>query len=100
MQWSEDGQLYSAVIRSVDEVLGTCVVVYEGYKNEEEQNLADLMPQSRLPAHTRGKKQASPAPLGLDSSGVQPDMCGSEWCLVPGPCRVVRGRRLHLLPLC
>lgn len=75
VQWSEDGQLYSAVIRSVDEVLGTCVVVYEGYKNEEEQNLADLMPPSSVHARTRGKKQASPASLGLDGSGVHSLMC-------------------------
>ncbi|OCT59253.1 hypothetical protein XELAEV_18001206mg [Xenopus laevis] len=57
VQWSEDGQIYSAIIRSVDEVVGTCVVVYEGYKNEEEQNLADLMPPTNALPRSRGKKQ-------------------------------------------
>lgn len=41
--WSEDGQLYPATISSIDENRGTCVVVYTGYGNEEEQNLEDLL---------------------------------------------------------
>ncbi|XP_054629451.1 survival motor neuron protein 1 isoform X1 [Dunckerocampus dactyliophorus] len=41
--WSEDGQLYSANISSLDEKKGTCVVVYTDYGNEEEQNLEDLL---------------------------------------------------------
>ncbi|XP_037114667.1 survival motor neuron protein 1 [Syngnathus acus] len=41
--WSEDSQLYSATISSVDKERGTCVVVYTNYGNEEEQNLADLL---------------------------------------------------------
>lgn len=41
--WSEDGQLYAATITSLDEERGTCVVVYTGYGNEEEQNLEDLL---------------------------------------------------------
>nr|XP_057927736.1 survival motor neuron protein 1 isoform X2 [Doryrhamphus excisus] len=41
--WSEDGQLYSATITSLDENKGTCVVVYTDYGNEEEQNLEDLL---------------------------------------------------------
>ncbi|XP_041418700.1 survival motor neuron protein isoform X2 [Xenopus laevis] len=57
VQWSEDGQIYSAIIRSVDEVLGTCVVVYEGYKNEEVQNLAELMPPTSALPRSRSKKQ-------------------------------------------
>lgn len=40
--WSEDGQLYAATISSIDEERGTCVVVFTGYGNEEEQNLEDL----------------------------------------------------------
>uniref|UniRef100_A0A3P8TCI9 Survival of motor neuron 1, telomeric n=1 Tax=Amphiprion percula TaxID=161767 RepID=A0A3P8TCI9_AMPPE len=41
--WSEDGQLYPATISSIDENRGTCIVVYTGYGNEEEQNLEDLL---------------------------------------------------------
>ncbi|KAM7018412.1 LOW QUALITY PROTEIN: survival motor neuron protein 1 [Tautogolabrus adspersus] len=41
--WSEDGQLYAATITSIDEKRGTCVVVFTGYGNEEEQNLEDLL---------------------------------------------------------
>ncbi|XP_028314101.1 survival motor neuron protein 1 [Gouania willdenowi] len=41
--WTEDGQLYPAVISSLDEKKGTCVVVFTGYGNEEEQNLEDLL---------------------------------------------------------
>lgn len=41
--WSEDGQLYAATISSIDQQRGTCVVVYTGYGNEEEQNLDDLL---------------------------------------------------------
>lgn len=41
--WSEDGQLYAATITSIDKKRGTCVVVYTGYGNEEEQNLDELL---------------------------------------------------------
>ncbi|XP_051923442.1 survival motor neuron protein 1 [Hippocampus zosterae] len=41
--WSEDSQLYSATISSVDKEKGTCIVVYTDYGNEEEQNLEDLL---------------------------------------------------------
>ncbi|XP_017272599.1 survival motor neuron protein 1 [Kryptolebias marmoratus] len=41
--WSEDGQLYAATISAIDQKRGTCVVVYSGYGNEEEQNLEDLL---------------------------------------------------------
>uniref|UniRef100_A0A3Q0RGH9 Survival of motor neuron 1, telomeric n=1 Tax=Amphilophus citrinellus TaxID=61819 RepID=A0A3Q0RGH9_AMPCI len=41
--WSEDGQLYAATITSIDNKRGTCIVVYTGYGNEEEQNLQDLL---------------------------------------------------------
>ncbi|XP_062942919.1 survival of motor neuron protein isoform X2 [Cynocephalus volans] len=40
--WSEDGCIYPATIASVDFKRGTCVVVYTGYGNKEEQNLSDL----------------------------------------------------------
>uniref|UniRef100_A0A3B4ZDM1 Survival motor neuron protein 1-like n=1 Tax=Stegastes partitus TaxID=144197 RepID=A0A3B4ZDM1_9TELE len=41
--WSEDSQLYPATISSIDERRGTCIVVYSGYGNEEEQKLEDLL---------------------------------------------------------
>lgn len=41
--WSEDGQLYAATISSIDENRGTCIVVFTGYGNEDEQNLEDLL---------------------------------------------------------
>lgn len=41
--WSEDGHLYAATISSIDDKRGTCVVLFTGYGNEEEQNLEDLL---------------------------------------------------------
>ncbi|KAE8635957.1 hypothetical protein XENTR_v10002795 [Xenopus tropicalis] len=40
--WSEDGNIYPATISSIDAKKGTCIVVYSGYGNSEEQSLADL----------------------------------------------------------
>ncbi|KAK9974453.1 hypothetical protein ABG768_022549 [Culter alburnus] len=44
--WSEDGNLYSATISSIDQEKGTCVVLYTEYGNEEEQNLSDLLTEA------------------------------------------------------
>ncbi|KAL1783021.1 survival motor neuron protein [Sigmodon hispidus] len=41
--WSEDGCIYPATITSIDFKRETCVVVYTGYGNREEQNLLDLL---------------------------------------------------------
>lgn len=41
--WSEDGCICPATIASVDFKRETCVVVYSGYGNREEQNLSDLL---------------------------------------------------------
>lgn len=41
--WSEDGQLYTATISSINEKRGTCIVVFTDYGNEEEQNLEELL---------------------------------------------------------
>ncbi|XP_029430389.1 survival motor neuron protein-like isoform X2 [Rhinatrema bivittatum] len=41
--WSEDGNSYPATIVSVEPKKGTCVVVYTGYGNKEEQSLSDLL---------------------------------------------------------
>ncbi|XP_062985758.1 survival of motor neuron protein-like [Elgaria multicarinata webbii] len=42
--WSEDGNVYQATITSINWKKGTCVVIYTGYGNREEQNLSDLLP--------------------------------------------------------
>ncbi|KAM5264603.1 survival of motor neuron protein-like [Ctenodactylus gundi] len=41
--WSEDGCIYPATIASLDCKRETCVVLYTGYGNREEQNLSDLL---------------------------------------------------------
>ena len=41
--YSEDGEIYDAVILSVDAVSETCYVRYVGYGNEEEQYLPNLL---------------------------------------------------------
>uniref|UniRef100_A0A8D1IM20 Survival of motor neuron 1, telomeric n=1 Tax=Sus scrofa TaxID=9823 RepID=A0A8D1IM20_PIG len=41
--WSEDGCIYPATIASIDFKRETCIVVYTGYGNREEQNLSDLL---------------------------------------------------------
>uniref|UniRef100_A0A8C7B7R0 Tudor domain-containing protein n=1 Tax=Neovison vison TaxID=452646 RepID=A0A8C7B7R0_NEOVI len=41
--WSEDGCVYPATIASIDFKRETCVVVYTGYGNREEQNMSDLL---------------------------------------------------------
>lgn len=41
--WSEDGLIYPATITSIDEKRSTCIVVFKGYGNEEEQNLEHLL---------------------------------------------------------
>ncbi|XP_024611935.1 survival motor neuron protein [Neophocaena asiaeorientalis asiaeorientalis] len=41
--WSEDGCVYPATIASIDFKRETCVVIYTGYGNREEQNLSDLL---------------------------------------------------------
>ncbi|XP_037657447.1 survival motor neuron protein isoform X2 [Choloepus didactylus] len=41
--WSEDGCIYPATIASIDFKRDTCIVVYTGYGNREEQNLSDLL---------------------------------------------------------
>lgn len=44
--WSQDGKLYAATISSVDHEKGTCIVCYNDYGNEEEQNLSDLLTEA------------------------------------------------------
>lgn len=44
--WSEDGNVYQATITSINWKKRTCIVVYTGYGNKEEQQLSDLLPPS------------------------------------------------------
>jgi len=44
--YSEDGQIYNAVIVAMDDDAGTCTVQYDYYNNEEVQQLDDLLPPS------------------------------------------------------
>ncbi|XP_061477350.1 survival motor neuron protein-like isoform X2 [Rhineura floridana] len=53
--WSEDGNVYQATITSINWKKGTCIVIYTGYGNKEEQNLADLLP----PIDTEGTHERS-----------------------------------------
>ena len=64
----EDEQLYDAVIKSIDGE--SCVVMYSGYGNEEQQKLADLLP----PDHTLHSHHA-----GGDTPGAA-DLCSEEVC--------------------
>ncbi|KAL7988939.1 hypothetical protein Chor_007858 [Crotalus horridus] len=55
--WSEDGNVYQATITSINWKKGTCVVVYTGYGNREEQKLSDLLP----PMDTEGTNEEKSA---------------------------------------
>uniref|UniRef100_UPI00358E852F survival motor neuron protein-like n=1 Tax=Myxine glutinosa TaxID=7769 RepID=UPI00358E852F len=55
--FTEDGIIYDAMIRSVDPDSGLCVVVYEGYGNEEQQRLVDLLPPTASDADLEDSSQ-------------------------------------------
>jgi len=57
--YSEDGQLYDAVIKSVDAQRGRCVVVYTEYGNEEQQLLSELL-------HSRSRLRNSTSDVASD----------------------------------
>uniref|UniRef100_H2RNQ5 Survival of motor neuron 1, telomeric n=1 Tax=Takifugu rubripes TaxID=31033 RepID=H2RNQ5_TAKRU len=60
--WSEDGLIYPATIASIDEERNTCIVVFKGYGNEEEQNLGDLLSEfSQVDEETKVKETESSA---------------------------------------
>ena len=44
--YTEDGQMYDAVIVALDGGSGTCTVRYDYYNNEEVHQLDDLLPPS------------------------------------------------------
>ncbi|ELT96430.1 hypothetical protein CAPTEDRAFT_170515 [Capitella teleta] len=50
--YSEDGETYEAIIRSVNSDDATCVVRYLGYGNEESQNMGDLLPSAPVEEKT------------------------------------------------
>ncbi|NP_001187802.1 survival motor neuron protein 1 [Ictalurus punctatus] len=68
--WSADGNLYAATISSVDLEKGTCVVYYNDYGNEEEQNLSDLLTDA---AELDGESQKMADGKEVESSTEETD---------------------------
>ncbi|MCI4392705.1 hypothetical protein PGIGA_G00148920 [Pangasianodon gigas] len=68
--WSEDGNLYAATISSVDHEKGTCIVYYNDYGNEEEQNLSDLLTDA---AELDGESQKMAEGKEVESSTEESD---------------------------
>lgn len=67
--WSEDGCVYPATITSVDLKRETCVVVYTGYGNKEEQNLSDLLsPTCEVANNTEQNTQENESQVSTDDS--------------------------------
>ncbi|XP_054571159.1 survival motor neuron protein isoform X2 [Eptesicus fuscus] len=67
--WSEDGCIYPATIASVDFKRETCVVVYTGYGNREEQNLSDLLsPTSDVANNIEQNAQENESQISTDES--------------------------------
>ncbi|XP_048656117.1 survival motor neuron protein isoform X3 [Marmota marmota marmota] len=77
--WSEDGCIYPATIASVDFKRETCIVIYTGYGNREEQNLSDLLsPTSEVANNIEQNTQEiipPPPPICPDSDDA--DALGS-----------------------
>ncbi|KAJ8781947.1 hypothetical protein J1605_006285 [Eschrichtius robustus] len=67
--WSEDGCVYPATIASIDFKRETCVVIYTGYGNREEQNLSDLLSTTSEVANNIEQNAREP---GLKFSGPPP----------------------------
>ena len=59
--YTEDGEIYQAVIKSLDLANNTAVVRFLGYGNEEEQDLDDLLPSEVMSRQQRGMSQTSEA---------------------------------------
>lgn len=68
--WSEDGQLYAATISSIDEERGTCVVVFTGYDNEEEQYLEDLLSEISEPDEASSTEVTRTNPIKCDDTTI------------------------------
>jgi len=54
--YTEDGQIYEATIISIDSHDRTCIICYDEYGNEEQQNLEDLI-QSEKTKNDKGTIQ-------------------------------------------
>ena len=67
--FTDDGQIYNAIIRTIDSVAQTCVVYYMGYGNEEEHLLTDL-----LPPNTPACKPPSKTPSQISDAGSEKDV--------------------------
>ncbi|XP_059575553.1 survival motor neuron protein 1 isoform X4 [Alligator mississippiensis] len=92
--WSEDGLLYPATVRSVDAAAGTCLVEFDGYGNQEEQALEDLLPaESSLHGHPASEVEEDahgvprrPSPLPswqLPHGRRRPSTTGKWACHLP-----------------
>lgn len=81
--WSEDGCVYPATITSVDLKRETCVVVYTGYGNKEEQNLSDLLsPTCEVANNTeQNTQEVRPRKMAIPES-EEKQRCNqlSLWC--------------------
>ena len=67
--FTEDGEIYEAVILSIDKQKDTCFVRYVGYGNEEKQYLPNLMPSEQrekagAPAHNESNTQKAKGDRG------------------------------------
>ncbi|KAF3821738.1 hypothetical protein GH733_009780 [Mirounga leonina] len=67
--WSEDGCVYPATIASIDFKRESCIVVYTGYGNREEQNMSDLLSPASEVANNVEQNVQEP---GLKFSGPPP----------------------------
>nr|XP_044990487.1 survival motor neuron protein [Jaculus jaculus]XP_044990488.1 survival motor neuron protein [Jaculus jaculus] len=95
--WSEDGCIYPATIASVDFKRKTCVVVYTGYGNREEQNLSDLLSPTHEAANSieqNARENEHESQVSTDESesssgspGNKPNKSkASPWsCFLPPP---------------
>ncbi|XP_067168915.1 survival motor neuron protein 1-like isoform X2 [Apteryx mantelli] len=81
--WSGDGLLYPATVRALDVAAGTCLVEFDGYGNEEEQALADLLPPCAAAAAATGNPGARGVEEGPRGEPRRP-RAPPSWELPPG----------------
>ncbi|XP_041086162.1 survival motor neuron protein-like [Polyodon spathula] len=74
--WSEDGLVYPAVVRKLLPDRGRCVVRFDGYGNEEEQDLSALLPaQDSEPINpTYTQDSEPPGPTHTTDPQLQPEL--------------------------
>lgn len=59
--YDEDGQIYEAIIASLNSEAETCVVRYVGYGNEEEKSIVDLLPSVDRGHHHSTTSETAPS---------------------------------------